>query len=109
MQVLWGLLLLFSVLAVPLLLGVLVYFRLRRFHDFVAHTLSFLLPPILFFYLACLFWVYLPAKAHPNESCGMPVVAAVMMVYLGTFITILGSLIFQLALHSSHRKDVAAG
>ena len=103
MQLLWGLLLLFSVLAVPLLLGVLVYFRLRRFHDFLAHAVGFLLPPILFFYLACLFWVYLPAKAHPNETCGMPLVAAVMMVYLGTFITILGSLIFQLALHTSHR------
>ena len=96
----WGFLLLFSIWALPQLLGILVYFRIRRYQGIAAHAVGFLLPPILFFYLACLFLVYLPAKAHPNETCGMPVVAAVAMVWLGTFTSIVGSLIFQLTLRS---------
>jgi len=87
-------------LAMPLLLGVLVYYRIRRYQRLVAHIVGFLLPPILFFYLASLFWVYLPGKAHPNETCGMPMVAAVMMVWLGTFITVFSSFIFQTCLTS---------
>jgi len=39
-QIIWNLFLFFSVLAVPQLLGVSVYFRIRKYHDFIAHLVG---------------------------------------------------------------------
>jgi len=93
-QVVWEFLKLWGL---PQLLGVLVYFRIRHYQRFIAYLVGFLLPPLLFFYFAFLFWLYLPAKAHP-QTCGMPVLFAWAMVCLGTFISVLVSLIVQLLL-----------
>ncbi len=95
----WGCLVLFSMLALPQLLGVLVYFRLRRFHNSLAHAVGFLLSPTLFFYLAILFWVYLPSKADPDRTCGTAQAFALLSVYFLTAVSMIGSLIFQLVLH----------
>jgi len=101
-QTVWNLLLLFSILAMPQLLGVLIYFRIRRYHEFGAHISGFLLATVSFFYLASLFWVYLPAQTHPNEKCGMPVLGGVFIVLFGTFITIVFSLLIQSVLRHRH-------
>ena len=100
-QITWGIIQLFSIFAMPLLLGVLAYYRIVRYQRTIAHVVGFLIPPLMFFYLASLFWVYLPAKAHPHERCGMPAMAAMMMVWLGMFATIVASLVFQLELRQS--------
>ena len=95
-QIIWNLLLLLSVLAMPQLLGVLIYFRIRRYNGFLGHISGSLLTTVSFFYLASLFWVYLPAKSHPYERCGLPILGALGMLLFGTFITV----VFSLLIHS---------
>lgn len=97
-RTIWNLFLLFSILTVPQLLGILAYFRIRKYQRLAAHILGFFIPPSLFFYFSWLFWVYLPQKAHPHEGCGMAVAAAAILVLLGTCAQIVASLIAQIIL-----------
>jgi hypothetical protein len=98
LQITWSSLSLFSLFAVPQLLGVLIYFRLRRFRKVLAHVAGFLLTTTAFFCLADFLLVYLPAKAHPDERCGLALMGGVFMVLGGTLITIFASLTIQLIL-----------
>ena len=104
----WNLFLLLSMLTMPQLLGVLAYFRIRRYQRFVAHLAGVLIPPILFFYFAWLHWVYLPQKEHANEGCGMAGVAAAFIVLLGTGAQIFFSLVAQLILRARHKMSVVS-
>ena len=102
---LWRLLQIFGILGVPLLLGVLAYFRLRKYHDFFAHLVSFLIPPVVFFYLS---WVMLSAslqeiQARGERVCGLAAAMTGLLVLLGTGIQVVFSLIAQLVLHGRHR------
>jgi hypothetical protein len=94
-QIIWNFTSLFSVFAVPQLLGVLIYFRLRRFRRGLAHVAGFLLTTASFICLSYLFFLYLPAKAHPEERCGLPLMGALFVTMAGTVITISLSLIIQ--------------
>ena len=107
-QTIWNLFLFFSVLALPQLLGVLVYFRIRRFQNLLAHLVGFLIPPALYFYFSWLLFVYLPHKDHAEEGCGMAAVAAGFIVLIGTGAQIIFSLIAQLVLRSRHRASPAS-
>jgi hypothetical protein len=98
LQTMWSFVSLFSIFAVPQLLGVLVYFRIRRFHRGLAHVAGFLLTTASFFCLFDFLLVYLPAKAHPDEKCGLPLMAAILMLLGGTVITIFLSLTIQVIL-----------
>jgi hypothetical protein len=44
--------LMFSLWMVPQLLGLLAYFRIRRINEVFAHLMGFIIPPLLFYYLA---------------------------------------------------------
>ncbi len=98
LQITWNLLTLFSIFAVPQLLGVLIYFRIRGFSRLLAHVVGFLLATTSYVYLAGLFLIYLPAKAHPEERCGLPLLGALYLVFLTTFVTIFASIIVQVIL-----------
>ena len=104
----WNLFLVFSMLSLPQLLGVLAYFRIRRYQNFLAHLVGFLIPPILFFYFSWLFWIYLPHKAHPHDGCGMPGAAAALIVLLGTVAQIAFSFIAQLMLRGRHQASLVS-
>ena len=97
-QVIWNFTSLFSIFAVPQLLGVLIYFRLRRIRRELAQVAGFLLTTGSFICLSYLFFLYLPANAHPEERCGLPLMGALFMVLGGTLITIFLSLAIQLIL-----------
>ena len=103
MRQVWFLLEAVSLLAVPQLLGALVFFRLQRYQQLVAHLIGFLLAISSFLFLSYLFWVYLPAKAHPEERCGLPILGAISVVLLGTLMSACFSVVIQLALHRGHR------
>lgn len=102
-QIIWNFTSLFSVFAVPQLLGVLVYFRLRRFRKILAHIAGFLLTTTSFLCLSYLFFLYLPAKAHPEERCGLPLMGALFVTMGGFVITVFISLIIQLILRKRAR------
>jgi len=84
---------------------VLVYFRIRKHHDFLAHLVGFLFPPIIFFFLA---QVMLGSSAREIQSqgervCGTYLGMMGIMILLGTGTQMLFSAIAQLALHDRHR------
>jgi hypothetical protein len=104
----WQLFLFFSLISLPQLLGVLVYFRLRRFQKLLAHILGFLTPPGLFFYFSWLFWIYVPYQNHVFDGgCGMPLLAASIMIFSGTGIQVVFSLLAQLMLGGRRRTKTA--
>lgn len=100
----WRLLQPLGVLIVPQLLGVLVYFRISKHHDFLAHLAGILLPPALFFYLT---QVFLLASEQEIQSrgervCGTAVGMMAIIVLFGTGLQLFFSLLTQLALHARH-------
>jgi len=89
---------------VPQLLGVLVYFQLRKRHDILAHVIGFLLPPGLFFYL---FYLDVSSSAQEIQSqgervCGTYLGMMSIALLFGTGVQMFCSLIAQLALHARH-------
>jgi hypothetical protein len=105
-----NLLSLLGMLAVPQLLGVLVYFRLRKHHDLLAHLIGILLPPIAFFYLS---YVMLSASAREVQSQGVRVCGTAAGMMAIAMLTVTGaqlflSLITQLMLHVRHRTTKVA-
>jgi hypothetical protein len=99
----WNLFMLFSLWAVPQLLGVLAYFRLRRRHDYLAHLAGFLMPPVLFFFLARIVLVYSYYKAHPDDRCGGALIGTAFIILFGMATQLIFGLIAQLVLHGRHR------
>src|SRR5262244_3883720 len=95
LQITWSLLRLLSILAVPQLLGALIYYRIQSFSRLLAHVVGFLVTTTSFVYLGWLFFLYLPTKANPDERCGLWLMAAMFMLLAGTAITVLLSVIIQ--------------
>lgn len=101
----WWWLELLGLLGVPQLLGVLVYFRLRKRHDFMAHLAGFLTPPLLFFYLCRMFllsWAYEP-QTQAGRTCGTYLGVMVFVILSGTALQACFGLIAQQLLHARHR------
>lgn len=70
---------LLSLLAVPQLLGVLVYFRVRGLGDFPAHVVGFCLPPALSF-LVCVAMLR-SSTADDTNACGMAAAATMVLIF----------------------------
>ena len=90
----------------PQLLGVLVYFRMRRFPK-LAHLTGFLLTTLFSFFLllTTLFTIY-PSQAQPGEHvCGLYAMAIGMMVLFLTTVQIILSLIAQSLLFKRYRNS----
>jgi len=108
LQTIWNLFAFLSLLAVPQLLGVLVYFRIRKHHDFLAHLAGFLLPPIIFFYLSGLIIISSPmreAESHGERICGTFIGMMSLMILFLTGVEIVSGLIVQIVLHGRHRTN----
>jgi hypothetical protein len=90
----WRWLLLAGVFVFPQLLGLLLFYRLHRAPRWVARTTAILTPAVLFFFLApILFFTGLrEAAARGEMNCGMPAVAAGIIVIFGTLIQVAISL-----------------
>jgi hypothetical protein len=106
----WKLVVLLGVLGVPQLLGVRGYFRLRKYHDFLAHLAGSLIPPVLFFFLAraLLLSPEQETQAQGARACGTYLGMMVVAVLLGTGLQIAFSLIAQFILHARHSADAVA-
>jgi hypothetical protein len=90
-----------SLLVFPQVLGVLLYFRLRRLPNWIAVSLAALTPPLVFFFLSPVFFFagMREAQAKGELTCGMPVMAALMMVFTGSIVELAGGIIVQSVLH----------
>jgi uncharacterized protein (DUF486 family) len=101
--IIWSFLLLFSVFAFSLLMGTLLFFRLRRFH-FLAHLLGTLLPFVLFIFFSWLIYIYGFYRAHPDERCGGPLMGALGIIGLGIFGLAVFSPLAQWLLHTNSQR-----
>lgn len=105
----WALLKLSGLLGVPQLLGVLVYFRLRKRHDFLAHLAGFLTPPLLFFYLSrtLLLSSAQELQAQGGRACGTHPGMMGLVIFCVAGLQMCFALIAQHTLHARHRTGVA--
>lgn len=107
----WNLFLFFSLLSFPQFLGVLAYFRIRKYHDLLAHLIGALLPPISFFYLARVITIssaVQEAQSRGEVVCGTFTGMMVIALLFGAGLQTTFSLIAQLMLHARHRSGVAS-
>ena len=100
----WSFFQLSSILAFSLLMGVLLFFRLRRFH-FLAHLLGTLLPFVLFVFFSWLTYVYGYYRAHPDDRCGGQALGALGIISMGTLLLIILSPFAQWAVHATERRE----
>ena len=107
--IVWRTLLLASIVVFPQLLGILLYFRLRRAPRWLAFIAAALLPAIVFFWLApiVLFAGVREAFAR-GDRCGLPLMAAAFFLLAGTIIQFGGGLFTQMVLSTRRRKIEAS-
>ena len=102
----WNLLLFLSLLGIPQFLGVLAYFRVRKYHDLSAHLIGVLLPPVSFFYLARAITIssaVQEAQARGEVVCGTFAGMMVIALLFGAGLQATFGLIVQLMLHARQR------
>lgn len=101
----WRLLLLASTFVLPQLIGILLFFRLVRRSRWLASALGFLVPAVLFLYLAPRFFFPGGTEAQLDRNgCGMAALAAALMVLAGTAAELIVSLPIQLYLFRQHSR-----
>ena len=98
-----------SVLIFPQLLGILIYYRLSRARWIAAISAS-LLPAIIFFWLAPIFFFagIREAYARDHSGCGMPALAATFFVLAGTVCQLLVGVFAQAILSVRRRRKVSS-
>ena len=101
----WRLLLLTGVFAFTQLLGILLYFRLSRAPRFIAVIVGILAPAVFFVFLAPLFLFAGMREAYGDgPTCGMPAFGGILILYAGTIIQLVLSLITQVVLLARRRQ-----
>jgi hypothetical protein len=102
-----------SLLIFPQLLGILLYYRLHRAPRWIAAIAAALLPAIIFFWLAPIFFFAGIREAYARgegRGCGMPAVAATFFVLAGTVGQLLVGVLAQLVLSARrHLKPTSFG
>ena len=101
----WRFLLLASTFVLPQLIGVLLFFRLVRRSRWLAFAFGILVPAGLFLYLAPLFFFPAGTETLNRSGCGMPALAAALMVLAGTVAELIVSLPIQLYLFRHNRRS----
>ncbi len=104
----WRFLLLGSIFVFPQLLGILLYFRLRRAPRWLAFIAAAVVPAIVFFWLAPIF-LFAVREAYPRGGgCGMPAMAAAFFLLAGTVMQLGAGLFTQVVLSARRRHKVVA-
>ena len=101
LSTIWSFLLLGCLIAFPQLLGVLVYFKLKPVHRWLARVAGTLLPVILFIVFSWMVFVYRYYKLHPDDSCGGQLFGASFLVLGGSVLEIGLSVVAQVLLYRS--------
>lgn len=99
-QTIWKFALLFSLLAFPQLLGVLLFFVLKGRPHFLAHAVSFLAPVLLSVFFIWMIFIYQFHQAHPDERCGLPVLGGLVIMLVAGCLQFVFGAFAQVALHS---------
>jgi hypothetical protein len=107
--IVWRLLLTASIFVFPLLLTLLLYYRLGRAPRWVTAIAVVLAPAIFFVFLAPIFLFagVREAQARGDGECGMPAMAAVLFLYAGTALE-LGLGLLTVAFLTARRRRASA-
>ena len=99
-----------SLLIFPQLLGILLYYRLKRAPRWIAVTAAALLPAIVFFWLGPIFLFagIREAYARDQSGCGMAAAAAGIIFLALTAIQLLVGVVAQLILSVRRRRLFSA-
>jgi len=101
----WRLFLLASLIIFPQLLGILLYFRLRRAPRWFAVIVAALAPALVFFWLERIFMIAQLTKLYASgERCGMPLMGAVLLLFTGTAFHVVLGIIVQMVLWARRPK-----
>ena len=101
----WRLLLLAGSLVFPQLLGILLYYKLSRVPRWVAAIAAALAPAIFFFWFTRMLMIANLREAYAHgERCGMPAVAAGILLLMGTTIELFGGIFTQIFLATKRRR-----
>ncbi len=94
--------LLLSIFGFGQLLGILVYFRLKRFSPALARIAGFIIPAALFFYFApIMFFAGLrEAQAQTGVGCGNPMLGGIILTFFGTGLQLFIGMWVQMYLYS---------
>jgi hypothetical protein len=105
--IVWRFLLLGGSLVFPQLLGVLLYFKLSRVPRWVAAIAAALAPAIFFFWFTRMLMIAQLREAYAHgERCGMPAVAAGILLLAGTAMQLFGGILTQIILSVRRRRKV---
>ena len=105
----WRLFLLFTTFAFPLLLALLLYYRLNRAPRWVAAIVLLLGPPVFFVFLAPIYFFAGIREAQASgEGCGMPAMGAILLLYAGTAIQLVLGLMTLAFLTARRRHKTPA-
>jgi hypothetical protein len=103
--IVWRFLLLASLFAFPQLLGILLYFRLRRAPRWIAAIAGTLAPAFFFLWLGpILLFAGVREASARGEGCGMPAFGALLLLFAGTTIHLGLGLITQVFLWAKRRQ-----
>ena len=96
----WSFFLLFSLLAFAQLVGVLVFFRLKRYQHLLAHLSAFSIPVFLVIGFCWMIFIYRYYQAHPDDRDGGQLLGASLIILFGAGLEILLGAVVQVALHA---------
>ena len=89
----------------PQMLGLALYFRLRRLPSWVSRTLAALAPAVVYFFIAIPFWFagMKEAELRGEYVCGLAVMAGVTIVFMGSVLELFIGVIVQTVLSRRSR------
>ena len=99
----WSFLLLFGLLTFSQLLGILLFFRIKRYQHHLAHFSGFVIPIILSVAFCWMIFIYRYYRYHPDDRDGGQLLGAFMIIAMAVGAQIVLGVIAQIALHSKLR------
>ena len=107
--IIWKLLLLLSLFVFTQLLGVLLYFRLARLPKWLARCFCVVGTTFAFLFLSPLYFFagFKEAQLRGELNCGMPAMAATLLVLIGTGFQLIIAAVIQVWLSRRGRGRVS--
>jgi hypothetical protein len=96
----WNFVVFFGLLAFAQLLGVALFFVVKRCQHFVAHFSGFVIPIFLSIGFCWYIYLYRYYQFHPNDKDGGQLLGAMGIMTLAVALQIIAGLIAQFGLHS---------
>ena len=99
-RTIWSFSILFGTLAFTQVLGVLLFFQVKRYQHFLAHFSGFVLPIVLSVAFCWMVYIYRYYTLHPDDHDGGQLFGALMIILLAVGAQTLIGMIAQMILHA---------